>query len=187
MAGQRSVRQAVDRIVELGLASPDMVAKHLADYLDLTMADFGGGATEAKTVTELLVDLGVGFDVHTDDVDHLDGYTSALEELAACTGGLFTVTDIELAEDDDGQEVLRFRCNGELVQWPVDHVDDEYLDTLAFAEHVDEFTDPAASPRRWAVPNVDGERIYYRYVFAEPVALRRLGEEYGIEFDVYPD
>jgi hypothetical protein len=55
-------------------------------------AGCGGGDSEAEIVTALLVDLGVGFDVHTDDVDHLDGYTSALTE-AACTAGLFTVTD----------------------------------------------------------------------------------------------
>jgi hypothetical protein len=187
MATQRTVRQAVDRIVELGLAAPDAAAPHdLENYLDMPLVEYGGGDGEAAILTGLLVDLSVGFDVHTDDVEHLDGYTSALEELAACTGGLFTVTDIELDEDGDGQELLRFRRNGEPVQWYVDHVDDEYLDVMAFAENVDEFTSPA-SPKRWAMPIVDGDLIPARFIFGEPAALRSLGAEYGVDFDFYPE
>jgi hypothetical protein len=72
------------------------------------------------------------------------------------------------------------------VAWAVDHVDDEYLDTMVFAEHIDEFTDPHRSPRRWAVPTVGGDRIHYRYVFGDPLALRELGREFGVDFDVYP-
>jgi hypothetical protein len=88
-----TVRCATERIVELGLTSPDMVAKTLqAEWLDMPLAKFGGGATDAKALTGLLVDLSVGFDVHTDDMEHLD--------------------------------------------------------TMAFAENIDEFTNPAASPRR---------------------------------------
>src|SRR5437763_3091154 len=181
-----TVRQVVDRIVALGLADRAAVDKALQpQWLDQPLSGYGG-ANEAETVTGLLVDLGVGFDVHTDDVDHLDGYTSALTEAAACTGGLFTVTDIELTDDGE-QELLHFTRNGEPVAWPVDHVDDEYLDTMVFAERIDEFTDPDRSPRRWAAPTVDGELLHCRYVFAEPVALRELGAEFDVEFDVYPD
>lgn len=187
MATQRTVRQAVDRIVELGLAGPDATARNdLENYLDMPLVEYGGGDTEAEILTALLVDLQVGFDVHTDDVEHLSGYTSVLEELAACTGGLFTVTDIELAEDEDGQETLRFRRNGEPVQWYVDHVDDEYLDVMVFAENVDDFTSEA-SPKRWAMPVVDGDLIPARFIFGEPVALRSLGAEYGVGFDFYPE
>ena len=183
MAG-RTVRQVADRIVELGLTDRATVDKALEPrWLNLSLTEYGGGGA-AEIVTALLVDLGVGFDVHTDDVEHLTGYTSALTAAAACTGGLFTVTDIALA-DDDGQEVLRFRRNGEPVEWPLDHVDDEYLDGMAFAENIDEFTDPDRSPRRWAQPTVDGELIHYRYIFADPVPLRELGREFDVEFDVY--
>jgi hypothetical protein len=37
------------------------------------------------------------------------------------------------------------------------------------------------------MPTVDGELIHYRHIFADPVALRQLGEEFGIEFDVDPE
>jgi hypothetical protein len=186
MAGW-TVRQVVDRIVALGLAERTKVDKALQpQWLDQPLSGYGGAASDGEIVTGLLVDIEAGFEVHTDDVDHLDGYTSALTEAAACTGGLFTVTDIELTDDDE-QELLRFRRNGEPVAWPVDHVDDEYLDTMVFAERIDEFTDPQRSPKRWAVPIVDGQRVYYRYIFGDPVALRELGREFGVEFDVYPD
>jgi hypothetical protein len=181
MAGL-TVGQVVDRVVDLGMVNRATVDKEL----ELPLTEYGGGDSEAEIVTALLVELGIGFDVHTDDVEHLTGYTSALTAAAACTGGLFTVTDIELADDDD-QEVLRFRRNGDLVEWPVDHVDDEYLDTLAFFENIDGFTDAARSARRWAQPTVDGELIPARYIFADPKALEELGREFSVDFEIFPD
>jgi hypothetical protein len=187
MAGW-TVGQVVDRVVALGLADRATVDKVLEpEWHDRSLSEYGGGDSGPKIVTALLVDLGIAFDVYPDDTEHLSGYTAALTDAAACTGGLFTVGDIELADDADGQEVLRFRRNGEPVEWRVDHVDDEYLDGMAFAENIDEFTDPDRSPRRWAQPAVDGELIHYRYVFADPAPLEKLGREFDVEFDFYPD
>lgn len=187
MAGW-TVGQVVDRVVALGLTDRATADKVLApEWRDWALSEYGGGDSDPEIVTALLVDLGVGFDVDPDDTARLAGYTAALTAAAACTGGLFTVADIELAGVAGGPEVLRFRRNGEPVEWRVDRVDDGYLDGMAFAENIDEFTDPGRSPRRWAQPVVDGELIHYRYVFADPATLEQLGREFDVEFDRYPD
>lgn len=177
---EMTVRHAVDRAVALGLTSAETAAENIAaSELDAPLEDYGD--TGAEMLTGVLIDLGIAFEVYGDDTDDLEGaYESVLEEIAGCTGGLFAVSDVEL---DD--RVLRFKRGDVEVEWWVDdHAG--HLDLMMIFENIDQFT-ARDSPKRWAyLEPVDGVALN-RYVFAEPAALRRLGDEFGVTFEFYPE
>ncbi|GAA4930194.1 hypothetical protein [Actinoplanes utahensis] len=184
MTTEPTVRDVVDSAIALRLVSAEKAAV-LSAWSDRPLSEYGGGAKEAEVAVGVLIDLQVGFEVHSDDVDDLvSGYEGAFEELTACTDGLVTVADVEIVESAKGYDVLRFRLNGELVEWTVEHRGGDYLDQMPFFENMDAFT-ASAVPKRWALIDIDGEPLPGRYVFGEPAALHAFGERFGITFEVY--
>lgn len=164
-----TVRDLFDRAVALELVTPERAAA-TPTYggLDRPLEEPG------DEVADWLVALGVGFTVHSGDLDDVaEAYADTLQALAACTRGLFTITDVRL---DDGE--LTFRRNGQPVTW---HVDDfgDYLDHMPFFEDLDAF-EVATSPLRWhELPDREvGDDDYW--FFAEPTALAALAAEFGL-------
>ncbi len=176
------VRDVTGLLVELGLVSAAAVAR-VEPALDEPLDHFGAPAGVA--VAELMVELGAGVAVHTDDVDDVtEAYPSTLQDIAACTGGLFTVTDVTVTPPFElSARAVRFRSNGTPVEWIVDDHGPDYLDTLVFFERIDDFTD-STDPRRWADVEVDGEPLPDRYLFGNPRALRLLAERFGFTVDI---
>ncbi len=179
------VRDVTELLVELGLTRAATVARVLEpEELDKPLSYYG--KPDGVAVVKLLVELGAGVEVHIDDVDDVtEEYPAVLQEIAACTDGLFTITDVTVSpvEGISGRTV-RFRSNGIPVEWGVSDFGLEYLDTLAFAEHIDDFTDETDA-RRWAHIDADGALLPDRYLFGHPQALRQLAGTFGFTFDMY--
>jgi hypothetical protein len=178
------VRDVTDLLVELGLTSTATVARVVpAEALDASLDYYG--APDGVAVVELLVELGVGVAVHTDDVDDVtEAYPTTLQEIAACTDGLFTITDVTVTEPYAiSARTVRFRSNGTPVEWIVDDHGPDYLDAQTFFERIDDFTD-SADARRWADIEVGGTPLPDRYLFGHPQALRRLAETFDFTVDI---
>jgi hypothetical protein len=186
-----TVREAVDRTVQLGLASPDcagtMMKSWLPDELDRSLLDGYDSLPEA--LAGVLEEMGIGFQVGTDDDVtpgyEADAYDSLLQEAARCTGGLITIADVGMGQDDGFGLCLRFRCNDKPCSWPVE-LRDGYFDLMAFAQYIDHLNVP---PRVWDSVDVDEtdgcdpENLELRnfYFFGEPVALRQLASDFGVK------
>jgi hypothetical protein len=99
--------------------------------------------------------------------------------------GLFAITDVTVSplEGISGLTV-RFRSNGTPVEWGVTDHGPDYIDALAFFEHIGDFTD-SADARRWAYVKTDGVCLPDRYLFRHPQALRRLAETFGFTRGIY--
>jgi hypothetical protein len=176
------VRAVVERIVALGIVDERAVAEKLdPGDLDRTLDYFGG-------VQDLLFELGIGYSIDYKTFRHAcendgAGYREELRYIAAATRGLLTITDVELVDDADGDHLLRFRTNGEPHEWPISHRPDEDFEaSLQFTTSMDAFT-PSGTPARWCSVELDED---LEFVFADPVALNRLGAEYGVTFEPQP-
>lgn len=191
VAAKWTVREAVDRIVQLGLASPDhvgtMTRSSLRDELDRSLLDGYDSLPEA--LAGVLEETGIGFQVGTDD-DVTPGYEaeaygSLLQEAAQCTGGLVTIVDVEMDRDDGLGLRLLFRCNDKPCSWPVE-LRGEYIDLMAFAQYIDHLDAP---PQVWDSIDVDEtegcdpENLELRnfYFFGEKTALRQLASDFGVK------
>lgn len=180
----RVIRDVTDLLVELGLTSTATVARVVPpEALDKPLGSYG--KPDGVAVVELLVELGAGVAVHTDDVDDVtEAYPAVLQEIAACTGGLFAITDVTVTPPYAvSARTVRFCRNGTPVEWVVDDHGSDYLDAMVFFERIDDFTD-SADARRWADVAIDGEPLPDRYLFGHPQALRRLAEMFGFTVDI---
>lgn len=174
-----TVRQAVTRIVQLGLAGPDAAVPDGADRPLLEVYESLAGA-----FTDLLEVTGTGFQVGTDDDVtpgyEVDAYGGLLAEAARCTGGLVTITDVELGDDEE----LHFRCNGTPHTWPVE-LRDEYFDLMSVSDGIDDLDVP---PRVWDSIDVDESagcdpddlELRNFYFFGDPTALRQLAADFDL-------
>jgi len=178
-----SVREVVDRVVELGIADEGRVAAKLSpEDLDEPLDHFGG-------VVGLLAQLGVVYSIDYKTFRHAcddggAGYRAELGWIEACTRGLVTITDVALVDDGEGDHLLRFRTNGEPHQWSLPHGPDENLGaSLEFTTSMSEFA-PAGRPERWCTvePWELGDDV--EFVFGDPAALGRLGAEHGLAFEL---
>jgi len=172
------IRDVADLLIGLGLTSAATVTRVVAPE-ELVESLGYYGEPDGVAVVSLLVELGAGVAVHTDDVDDVtEAYRAVLQDIAACTDGLFTITDVTVSPlvGISGRTV-RFRSNGTPVEWEVTDYGSEYLDALAFVEHIDDFTDNTDA-RRWADIEVNGEPLPDRYLFGHPQALRGLAETF---------
>jgi hypothetical protein len=174
-----TIRQAVTRIVQLGLTGPDAA---VPDGADRPLAEAYESLTDA--LVDLLEVVGIGFQVGTDDDVtpgyEADAYGGLLEEAARCTGGLVTITDVELGDDEE----LRFRCNGTPHTWPIE-LRGEYVDLMSFSDGIDDLDVP---PRVWDSIDVDESdgcdpddlELRNFYFFGDPTALRELAADFDL-------
>lgn len=169
------------RLVELGLASEDRAESALEEIGDGT-PDLDAEVDE-DGVLDILDELGLTVWASAAKVDDLeDGYREILEGAAAITGGAVSVEDVELVEDEDGEESLHFLCDGESLWWVVEHESDGYLDLLTVAECIDDL-EPGDDPRMfYALPGEDsGDDDVY--LLATPAQARALHDEFGLDLE----
>lgn len=126
VAPERTIREVVDRIVELGLIDASTPGKIWeAAELDKPLSYYGH--TPGDALRSLLSELGIryAFDYErfegigeTDDDARLEWYRNELESIASCTRGTVTVTNVRLVENSTKWE-LQFDWNDTTVSWPV--------------------------------------------------------------------
>lgn len=192
MASSWSVRQVVDRVVALGLVDGSAVERLRPADLDKRLDGWG---SEARSVVDVLSRLGIvysspfvvnfsGLENGSDD-ERLAIYRRELTAAADVTRGQMTITDVELVDVAGGQ-LLRFRCNGDVVEWPVRRGPGENLRAMqTFTRLVD--LSPALSPKRWfryKGPYEPGDGAIY--LFAAPAALAELARTFGLRLDPDP-
>ncbi|GIG64077.1 hypothetical protein [Phytomonospora endophytica] len=131
---------------------------------------------------EIVETLGVGVGVSNDDVDDLEeAYQDLLEDLAALSDR--TVSEVELGEDEDGEELLTFVLDGEEYGWEVEHIAPGQLDMLSIWECVGDLEPDDGRVFFHTRGDVDGEWSESLYVLATPAQVTALREEYGLELD----
>ena len=186
MAPERTVREVVDRIVELGLVHPSTPGQTLqSDELDEPLSYYGN--TPRYALRSLLSELGIRytFDYETfegigeADDERLEWYRAELESIASCTRGSVTVTNVRLVENGTEWE-LRFDWNGTTKSWPVypGGESEEIEASLIFATYLHTLGQGSVERLCPVYPRSDdwaGEAV-----FGNPEALDRLvGEPVG--------
>ncbi len=166
------------RLISLGMISTDTARRLLAD------PDGLDDELDGEYLSEALTDFGVAIAVHGDKVDDLEGsYDYLLRDAAACTGGAVVVDDVELSSDPDGGEILRFVCNGSVVEWSLQHDFDGYLDYMGILNHIHYLDPPGADDhRRFRSVEVDEAGANY-YVLATDEQALALVNEFGLRLD----
>ncbi|WP_327116978.1 hypothetical protein OHB12_06230 [Nocardia sp. NBC_01730] len=189
MGSERTVREVVDMIVELGLVDRSTPGETFEpDVLDEPLSYYGHTAQEA--VLSLLSELEIrySFDYKTfrgideaDDDERLERYQAELQSIASCTRGTVTITNVRLVENDAEWE-LRFDCNGETESWPAypGDEDEAFEAGLVFATHLAGI--PENSTQRFCDVDPGDEDVNGEAVFGDPEALNRLGAHFGLTF-----
>jgi hypothetical protein len=194
MRPERTVREVVDLIVELGLVDPETPTRRtfldrqlLVESFDEPLSYYGH--TEQSAVLALLDELGIRytFDYKTfrgigesSHDERREWYESELRSIAECSRGMVTITDVRLVENDE-QYKLVFDSNGVTESWPVYPGDGEDLEAaLVFATHVTEIHTGLVEHFCSVEPfdeDVSGEAV-----FGDPEALNKLGAHFGLTF-----
>ncbi|MBT2211697.1 hypothetical protein [Actinomadura sp. NEAU-AAG7] len=174
-------RGLAGRLVELGMASEDETAAALAALGEPPPGP--DDEPEEADVLDVLDGCGLVVWAHAGGVDDLeDGYREILESAAEC-GGSVRIADVELVEDEDGEESLHFLRDGEPVWWVVEHESGEHLDLLTVMECIDDLEPGGADPRMfYALPGEDAEDDDV-YVLATPAQARVLHDEFGLDLE----
>ncbi|GAA3239844.1 hypothetical protein ACFO1B_09185 [Dactylosporangium siamense] len=182
------VRQAVGRLIELGLVTADAVAERVSPVVLARTLDYFGRPTRNGALG-LLRDLGMtyGMDHKTLQYaceDGVEAYEEEFRSIAAATGGVLTITDVTLVDDED-DHLLQFLCNGVPQTWEIPHVedDDEGLEArLIFATQLRELT-ADGSPATWCHVESPPDGYGFFAVFAEHELLNQFGAPYGLTFE----
>ncbi|WP_026412731.1 hypothetical protein [Actinomadura oligospora] len=176
-----TARTIANRLVEL-----DMVTRTRADAALAAIAEYSADHDEEldpEDVLDVMYEFGVTVVVHGEDVCDLEeSYREILERAAACSGE-FTVSDVALVEEDD-EEFLRFRLNGEPASWPVEHLADDYLDQLGVWQAIDELAPGGDDPRVFHAITDDDSCTDDIYVLATPDQARALRDDLGLNLDI---
>lgn len=180
--GETTYRSLADRLVDIGMASEDEAVAALAAIGE--QAGDPGAPLEEADVVDVLDGCGLVVWAHAGGVDDLeDAYREMLEGAAECTGGAVVVGDVELVEDEDGEESLHFLRNGEPVWWVVEHPSDEYLDLMTVMECIDDLEPGGGDPRMfYALPGEEPDEDDL-YVLATPEQARVLHDQYGLDLE----
>ncbi|MGP3985889.1 hypothetical protein [Streptomyces sp. 3N207] len=170
------------QLVELGLVTrermDDVLAAEVEDSSDLEEE------LEEVDILEILEECGVAVVVHGEDVDDLEeSYQEILETAAACSGGTVTVSGVELTEDEDEGECLKFRLNGESISWPMEHQAEDILDQFAVWQYIDDL-EPGGDDPRVFHPIPGGTAEDDVYVLATPEQARALRDAFGLKLEM---
>lgn len=194
MASAWAVRQVVERAVALGLVDRPADGELPGSAADKTLDYYG--EPDARALLGLLSDLGIVYEVDyktfrglgdsTDD-ERLAMYRRELEVIAGKTRGRIAISDVELV-DVEGRQRLRFRRDGQPVEWPVYPGPDEDFDALlTFTTYLDDLV-PATSPERWcSVESPHDPDEAPAFIFADPAALAELARPFDLTFSPNPD
>lgn len=189
MNSERTVREVVDLMIELGLIDPDISAQkpYLAESLDAPLSDYGD--TEQTAVLDLLSEVGIRytFDYKTfrgisgcSDEHRREWYESELQSIAACSRGSVTITDVRLVENETKSELV-FDSNGVTESWPTDPGADEDVEaSMTFATYLSGIHTGLVAEFCGVDPfdeDFSGEAV-----FGDPQALNRLGAQFGLAF-----
>ena len=190
MTSSWTVRQVVERAVALGLV--DEPADPWGYKLDEPFENYG---KPDRPLLGLLEVLGIVFEADYKlfrglsdgtDEERLEIYQYCLEEVAGATRGRITLTDVELV-DVEGEQRLRFRSNGKLVEWPLVPGEHEEVEAqLTFGTNLEDLL-PADLPQEWChvdSPYEPGDAP--AYIFADPAALAELARPFGLTFHTWP-
>ncbi|MGO4617119.1 hypothetical protein AB4305_22000 [Nocardia sp. 2YAB30] len=188
MGSERTVREVVDMIVELGLVDRSTPRETFEpDVLDEPLSYYGHTAQDA--VLSLLSELEIrySFDYKTfrgiDEADdeRLEWYQAELQSIASCSRGLVTITNVRLVENDADRQ-LQFDCNGETESWPVypGDEDEAFEAGLVFATYLAGI--PANSSERFCAVDPGDEDVNGEAVFGDPGLLNQLGAHFGLTF-----
>ncbi|WP_063057680.1 hypothetical protein [Nocardia sienata] len=194
MGSERTVREVVELIIELGLVDPDTPAQRtflgrqlLVESFDEPLSYYGH--TEQSAVLALLSELGIRYTFYYKTFRHIgesshderrEWYESELQSIAECSRGMVTITDVRLVENDEKWELL-FDSNGVTESWPVYPGDDEEFEAaLVFATYVTGIHTGLVERFRSVEPfdeDLSGEAV-----FGDPEALDKLGAHFGLAF-----
>ncbi|RJO78427.1 hypothetical protein D5S18_05945 [Nocardia panacis] len=190
MGSEPTVGEVVDLIVELGLIDASTPERTLEpDKRDKPLS-YNGHSVQAA-VLNLLSTLGIRytFDYKTfrgideaDDDERLRRYEAELQEIASCSRGLVSITNVRLVENDTRWE-LQFDCNDETESWSVGKPYDEDEDIeagIAFATCITGI--PWDSVECFCAVDHHDENLSGQAVFGDPEALNRLGAHFGLTF-----
>lgn len=190
MTSPPSVRHVVDMMIELGLVDADICARQscLAESLDAPLSDYG--KTEQAAILELfsVMEIRYTFDYKTfrgidecSDEERREWYESELQAIAACSRGMVTITDVRLVEDDTESELV-FEANGFTESWPTDPGEEEDVEAaITFATYISDI--PTGLTEKFCAPDPIDEDVSGEAVFGDPLALNRLGEQFGLSFN----
>ncbi|MFB8003914.1 hypothetical protein [Nocardia sp. NPDC056000] len=168
-----------ERLISLGMISTDAAHRVLAypDGLDDEL--------DGEYLSAALEDFGVAIGVHGDklDDDLEDNYRYLLRDAAACTGGAVVVDAVELSSDPGGGEILRFVCNGSVVEWSLWHDFDGYFDFTTILANIGDLNPPGVDDhRRFRSVELDEPGTNY-YVLATDEQALALANEFGLRLD----
>ncbi|WP_227999928.1 hypothetical protein [Nocardia australiensis] len=172
-----------ERLISLGMISTDTAHRVLRD-IDGLDDDGLDDELDGEDLSDALECFGVAIGVHSDKVDDLEGsYQGLLSAAAACTGGAVVVDDVELSSDPDGGEILRFVCNGSVVEWSLQHDFDGYFDFMGILGNIHTLSPPGADDHRaFRSVELDEPGINY-YVLATDEQALALVNEFGLRLD----
>ncbi|NEW55593.1 hypothetical protein GV794_07990 [Nocardia cyriacigeorgica] len=166
-----------ERLISLGMISPDTAQKVLDEAVDRHEE------LDGEELSSALTYFGVAIAVYAESVEDEDlesAYASMLDEAAECTGGTMTIGDVTLTTDSDGSDLLRFVCNGETIEWLLEH-DWGGLDHMGIWDQM-HYLDPGNGKAFLAVEQEQsGESIY---VLATDEQARALIEEFGVRLEL---
>ncbi|WP_131743361.1 hypothetical protein [Actinomadura roseirufa] len=173
-------RDLADRLVELGMTSDEEAAAARAALED--QGPGPGAELEEDDVLDFLDECGVVVWAPAGDVADLEeGYRDLLESAADCTGGAVTVGDVELVEDEEGEESLHFLRNGEPVWWPVEHGPGEHLDLQTVMECIDDL-EPGDARMFYALPGEEPDDDD-AYILATRAQAHYLHDRFGLDLE----
>lgn len=174
-----SYRQLASELTAMGFLTPEAARIACQDPVVEGLLDT---EQDDRHVLTMAHDLGAAVLVHTDDVDVdlAEEYRTILQEAATLSHGSVTVTDVRLIDGPEGEQ-LQFKINNRDVSWSVDHIDPEYLDTLAIATGINDLAPPAADDQRrfYECSKGDDTGAMF-YVLATPDQIAALEENLGL-------
>ncbi|GAA3775535.1 hypothetical protein GCM10022225_74370 [Plantactinospora mayteni] len=174
---RRTYQGLAERLAQLGIESDTRAVAGLVEIRQWADLD---EERDAGELMRAFGPLGIGVRVPGKVDNPAEGYRMLLERAVACSGGSVVIDDIELVEDEDGEQSLHFRRDGQSYWWALEHRSPRCLDLEAIREGLDDLTPGGTDPRGFY--QVDGEDDGGTdcYVLLTPEQAEALREEFGL-------